>query len=247
MKLVYSGDDLKVIITMAGEGRRFLEKGFTEPKFMIELNNRTIFNYSISSLKNFFDQHFIFILQKKHNAIDFVKKECEKLGIAKYDCIEIEITTDGQATTALLADSIINDDDPAMIYNIDTYVEEGEILANQMKADGCIPVFEAEGEKWSFVKLNENGIVTKVSEKVRISNLGSIGLYYFAHWKFFKDAYTALSEEVGQTYKEKYIAPLYNWMISIGMNIVISTINTDKVHILGTPEDVKKFYPKIDY
>ena len=40
---------------------------------------------------------------------------------------------------------------------------------------------------------------------------------------------------------EKYIAPLYNYLIENGGEVYISNINPDKVHVLGTPEELEIF------
>ena len=40
---------------------------------------------------------------------------------------------------------------------------------------------------------------------------------------------------------EKYIAPLYNYMIEKGMDVTISIVDADKVHVLGTPEELQIF------
>jgi len=234
---------MKVVITMAGEGTRFIKAGFSTPKHMIKIGKTTIFNFAISSLKDFFDEPFIFIAQKKHKSEDFIREECRDLGITNFKILQISETTDGQATTAYLADSLIDDSEPVIIYNIDTYVEEGELLKKDIRGDGFIPVFCAEGDKWSFVKVNDKGYVTAVAEKKRISELATIGFYYFDRWEYFKEAYTEYSAIIKNKYHEKYVAPLYEWMIKKGMKIQIKEINAKKVHVLGTPEDVLKFYP----
>ena len=40
---------------------------------------------------------------------------------------------------------------------------------------------------------------------------------------------------------EKYVAPLYDYMLSQGGKIYISNINPKKVHVLGTPEELQAF------
>ena len=40
---------------------------------------------------------------------------------------------------------------------------------------------------------------------------------------------------------EKYIAPLYNYMIEKGMSVTISIVDASKVHVLGTPEELQVF------
>ena len=40
---------------------------------------------------------------------------------------------------------------------------------------------------------------------------------------------------------EKYVAPLYNHLLSRNGEIYISDINPQKVHVLGTPEELEAF------
>ena len=40
---------------------------------------------------------------------------------------------------------------------------------------------------------------------------------------------------------EKYIAPMYNYLIQKGGEVYISVVPTEAVHVLGTPEEVKAF------
>ena len=40
---------------------------------------------------------------------------------------------------------------------------------------------------------------------------------------------------------EKYVAPLYNYMISRGMQVRISLVDPERVHVLGTPEELEVF------
>ena len=39
-----------IIIPMAGEGKRFKDEGIEKPKFMLEIKNKTLFQWSMSSL-----------------------------------------------------------------------------------------------------------------------------------------------------------------------------------------------------
>ena len=40
---------------------------------------------------------------------------------------------------------------------------------------------------------------------------------------------------------EKYIAPLYNYLIQKGKEVRISVIDVEKIHVLGTPEELDYF------
>ena len=40
---------------------------------------------------------------------------------------------------------------------------------------------------------------------------------------------------------EKYVAPLYNYLIEKKGDVRISIVDFDKVHVLGTPEELESF------
>ena len=236
---------MNIVITMAGAGSRFKQAGYNIPKFMIKTHGKTLFDWSISSLADFIaipDNHFIFVARKSDQANNFIKTHASSLGIMHYHIIELDQLTDGQATSALLALPHCNLDEPLIIYNIDTYVEPPYLNHLDIKGDGFIPCFSAPGDHWSFVKLDSHGKATCVREKKRISDNCTIGLYYFKNCKIYEKAYHAYYTDSSHIEKnEKYIAPLYNYLIDQGYNIRISTIPSTKVHVLGTPNEIKLF------
>lgn len=232
---------MNIIITMAGEGKRFKEFGFNCPKHEIVIGNKSLFEWSINSLKDLFDEKFYFIVRKgfyeNKNLINLIKY----VGIKNYKIIEIKEITEGQALTAFYANSYINPNESVLIYNIDTYVEEGQINISDFEdVDGLLHVFKAPGEKWSFAKVNDKNEVIEVSEKIRISDLASIGLYYFDKWFMFTEVLKKFKESIKNTYNEVYIAPMYQHLLT-EWKIKVFEIEYDKVHILGTPEDLEKF------
>ena len=235
---------ITIIITMAGLGSRFRDAGYNTPKYMIEAKGKTLFEWSMDSLLNY-QPHvskYIFVVRKEDNSINFIKKQCLKYNIENIDIVEVDYLTDGQATTGMLAIPYCNPDEAILVYNIDTYVEPGEMKYEALKGEGHIPCFHAAGTHWSFAKIDDNGKVIEVSEKVRISNNCTLGAYYFSSAKLYKelyDEYYAYNKNIIKN--EKYIAPLYNLMIKKGMDITISLIDYEKVHVLGTPDELTAF------
>jgi dTDP-glucose pyrophosphorylase len=227
---------------MAGEGSRFKQAGIETPKHMVSVDGRTIFNYAVSSLSDFFDETFVFVCRTDRADEEFIADECASLDIERYETVGVSTVTDGQATSALQADPVIDDNEPVIIYNIDTYVEKGNLRKSDVAGDGWIPVFRADGDQWSFVKTDDSGYAVEVAEKERISDLATLGLYYFDEWRAFKDAYNEIGEAIKHTYGEKYICPLYDWLIDEGYEIQIEEIQSDAIHVLGTPTDVTKFH-----
>ena len=236
--------DLNIIITMAGLGSRFRNAGYPCPKYMIKAKGRSLFEWSLESLSglNSYVIKYIFIVRKEDNAESFIREKVKRLGITNFEIVAIDFLTDGQATTCLLAEKYCDIDKKLLVYNIDTYVEKGELNYSIATHDGSIPCFIAEGDHWSFVKVDSLGNIREVKEKVRISKYCSIGAYYFSTFDLFKKLYTEYYAYNSITNnKEKYIAPLYDLMIRKGMQVKMVLINSDKVHVLGTPEELNEF------
>ena len=238
---------MQIVITMAGLGQRFKDAGYKEPKYMIPARGKSLFAWSMESLKGFYspDNDYYFIVRKEDEAGDYIRNTAAMEGVCTADkahVIELDHMTDGQATTAMLASEYWNTDDELLIYNIDTYVEAYAMRSEDIKGDGYIPCFNAPGEHWSFVKLDDSGKAIEVREKKRISDHCTLGAYYFRTCGLYEDMYKEYYSVGGVLDAgEKYVAPLYNYMIEKGMEVCISDIDPDKVHVLGTPAELAAF------
>lgn len=235
---------MTIVITMAGLGSRFRKAGYKVPKYMIEAHGKTLFEWSMESLAGFEseDNAYIFIVRREDNASAFICQTCKKMGIERVKVIEIDALTDGQATTAMLAATEWDKETSLLIYNIDTYVEAGEMNENQIEGDGFIPCFHAEGTHWSFVKLDAENKAVEVREKERISDNCTLGAYYFKTCGLYEQLYNEYYSQNDKLEKgEKYVAPLYNYLIEKGGEVRISIVDFDKVHVLGTPEELEVF------
>lgn len=235
---------MTVIITMAGLGSRFRKAGYDCPKYMISVKGKTLFEWSMESLVgyNAYVSKYIFVVRKEDEAEEFIRTKCRNYGINDVRIIEINYLTDGQATTCMLALDECDDEDEIMIYNIDTYIDPNELKYSDIAGDGYIPCFKAEGTHWSFVRTDENGKAVEVREKQRISDNCTLGAYYFSSARLYKELYNEYYSDSSNLEKnEKYIAPLYNYMIRKNRQVTISLVDYNKVHVLGTPEELEAF------
>ncbi len=234
---------MTVIITMAGLGSRFKKAGYQCPKYMIEARGKSLFDWSMDSLLgyNAYVSKYVFVVKTEDRAYSFIEEHCRKYGVT-FEVVEIDGPTDGQATTCMLALSHCDPALPLMVYNIDTYVEPWAMRYGDISGDGYLPCFHAEGDHWSFVRLDESGNAVEVREKKRISDNCTLGAYYFSSAALYKSLYEEYyKDDCNMEKSEKYVAPLYNLMISRGLLVKISIVDVDKVHVLGTPEELEAF------
>ena len=194
---------------MAGRGSRFYDAGYSVPKYEIIAHDRSLFDWSMLSLKNFLrsDSSVIFVCLSENKSSDFVLRQTKKLVLANVHIIELKELTDGQATSAYLSRELWNPDWPLLIYNIDTYVRPDALKPQDIRpgSDGWVPCFQVQGEHWSFVKLGDDGWAVDLAEKQRISNYASIGLYWFSHAGRYVALYDRFSATLKTLWKGKSI------------------------------------------
>lgn len=87
-----------IIFPMAGLSSRFAKAGYDKPKYMLDLKGNSVFFHAVNSFKKYFkDFKFIFIYRDIENTSNFIKEECEKLGIKSYESVRLKQETLGQA------------------------------------------------------------------------------------------------------------------------------------------------------
>lgn len=235
-----------VAITMAGRGQRFRDAGYDRPKYEIEVHGRTLFVWALLSLGSWVEAgaEFVFVARREDDAAAFVARECAALGIAGHRLVELDATTDGQATTALLAGEVLADRAlPFLVYNIDTHVRPGALRREDARGEGWLPCFRAKGDHWSFAAAGPDGRVTAVAEKRRISDHATVGLYWFGSFELYDELY-------GQHYGgggaldasgERYVAPMYASLVQAGRAVFLGELAPETVVPLGTPHEVSRF------
>ena len=232
---------------MAGAGSRFKEAGYTMPKYEISAHGKTLFEWAMSSLTDFFQytEQIIFIVLQQNNSSSFIREKMKQYELipSSLEILETDKITDGQATSVFLAKDKWKKENGLLIYNIDTYVEPGMMTFRQIHGDGFIPCFNGAGKHWSFVKLDTCGKAIEVKEKERISDNCTVGAYYFKNCALYEQLYLDyyVNNVQEKHLKEKYVAPLYNKLIKQNGSIFISTIPNDKIHALGTPAELNDF------
>jgi|TARA_R110001592_G_scaffold34794_2_gene119181 HAD superfamily hydrolase (TIGR01509 family) len=233
-------ETLNVLIPMAGAGSRFEQAGYTFPKPLIDVRNKPMIQVVVENLN--IKANFIYIVQKSHREkynldtlLNLITPNCK--------VIEVDGITEGAACTALLAKEHINTDAPLFFANSDQFVEwdsnEFMYKMNETNADGGIVSFEATHPKWSFAKINEQGLVTEVAEKNPISNIATVGYYWWKQGSDFVKYAEEMIEKDIRVNNEFYVCPVFNQAIENGKEI--RTFNIDKMWGLGTPEDLKYY------
>jgi len=233
-----------IIISMAGRGSRFRDQGYTCPKYEILFKNKTLFEWSLISLRSLFREHFIFVTLTENNSADFIKTKCKSLGINNFSIMELSAVTNGQATTVLEGLTLAKSEGSVVIFNIDTHIDPLYIEeCIDFSKPALIPCFRAAGDHWSFAKTNANGIAVEVAEKKRISDLASIGLYVFPSKEAYQKAYE--NHRHTNDLKELYVAPLFNYLIEQHQQVIVPELPFESVYTMGTPKELSQLEAQV--
>ena len=231
---------MNIVIPMAGGGTRFAKAGYVLPKPLIDVNGKPMIQRVVENLDFGISAKYTFIVQRDHYDRFDLGRRLDRLA---HDCniICIDGVTEGAALTVLLARHIINNDQPLVIANSDQLMEWDNRLFLQLarEYDGVIFTFLSESPKHSYAKIDKEGVVTEVAEKIVISPNATVGVYY---WKKGMDFVDAAEDMVftGETANgEYYVCPAFNNAIKAKKRI--SILPVDYMHGLGTPEELKKY------
>lgn len=236
---------LNIVVPMAGRGSRFAQAGYALPKPLIEIKGRPMIEWVTNNLRPRCEHRFVYICQQAHLEKYDLANTLEKIapGCA---IVTVDHITQGAACTVLLAEQYINNEEPLMIANSDQYVDTNidQYLSALDGYDGLIMTMPANDPKWSFIRYDENGLVTMVREKEVISSQATVGIYNYRQGKeFVRYAHQMIDKDI-RVNGEFYVAPVYNEMIAAGKRIGYCDVG-EKMHGLGTPEDLEIFLREI--
>jgi dTDP-glucose pyrophosphorylase len=110
---------------------------------------------------------------------------------------------------------------------------------NEQNLDAGIVSFEASHPKWSYARVDENNFVVEVAEKNPISDIATVGIYYWKHGSDFVKYAEKMIDKNIRVNNEFYVCPVFNEAILD--NKKIKTFNISNMWGLGTPEDLDYF------
>lgn len=203
---------MNIIILMAGPSKDFEEKGHSYPKYLLEIDGEPIIQKVIESVKPL-GAKLSFVIRKEDNDSAYV---ASTLKILSPECSIYQVSnlTKGAACSALFAIDAIKNDEELLIVNGDQLIKNGIVDGvdsfRTRGLDGGVICFNSVHPRWSYVAVDEKGLVCETSEKRPISSMATAGCYYFKHGEdFVNAAFNTIRKDVN--YKGNYyVCSTYN-------------------------------------
>jgi len=241
---------MDVLITLAGQSKRFYKLGYKKPKFLLPIGGSTVISEIVKKFDD--DDNFHFVLNENQinedkNLIKYIKslRKNTYINIVKahnlgpvYSALQVKTINDESSTIISYCDFLIDWDYKKFKREIYGY-------------DGAIVSFKGfhpssfTGTLYCYLKI-KNNLVTDLSEKKSFTKkpseeFASTGIYYFKNFSTFKKiGYKALKDKkMIEKHKEIYISLPYIYLLNEKINIL--NFEVERFVSLGTPKDYEEF------
>lgn len=234
---------MNVIIPMAGDGSRFRNAGYSDPKPLIPIDGKPMIQHVLDNLF-IHDALYYLIVKQEHYLLnrDYFGELVERYPVR---VIVIKRKTLGAACTLLYANPYIGNEEPLIIANCDQIVhfDVGEWVKSVLKrgSDGAILTFPSKDPKWSYARVDERQHVVELKEKTVISPYATVGIYMFTRGTMFVESVLEMIENREMVNGEFYTCPVYNYSINRQAVIENTTIPSQAMFGIGTPEDLERY------
>lgn len=243
---------MQVIITLAGRGKRFSEKGFHEPKALIHACGRPAISYLIQSFP--LAWKLIFVLADHDRTSGLEAAILKSAPQAKV--IYTAFSERGPIDTVLAGVPFLNSEEGVLVSYCDlapvwkshqfekALLDSGCDMAS-VNYQGFHPTYQGPNS-YCHLLSDGHGWITKLQEKVLFTDriqkeITSAGIYYFKNKALLEEA---LQEQFKQNLK--YQNEFY---VSLALQAILNKKPTSKIldyridHFvqLGTPADLERF------
>ena len=226
------------IIPMAGLGSRFSIDGYLLPKPLIPVSGKPMITQVIKTLPK--ADKWIFLVRSEHItefAIDDIIHEL----LPEAVIIEIKETTEGQASTCMLALEHVTDDDEILIAACDN-----SFLFDQVKFDALRARTDVDSIYWTFTKDNlltanptawgwlkvasDGETIEDISIKIPVSDTpytdhAVVATFWFKRAGDFNAAYECMYKEDYRINGEFYVDSMPIFLAKLGKKSVIFDID----------------------
>jgi NDP-sugar pyrophosphorylase family protein len=196
----------------------------------------------MESLRDFSDHQIVFACLDEHD-LDLILRNTKAMGFQQITIAPRPRLSLGQAQTAYDVMSKVNPHEAIWIYNIDTFIKRGISPKDIDGYQGCVHVFHSTSPSMSFVRFSDDGQVVELAEKKVISDWATVGIYGFESSLLYQQLYESSyhDRQVQEVSGERYIAPMYQFLLNSGGKVCAPKLDHSAVSILGTPQEVVDF------
>ncbi|MPW31303.1 hypothetical protein F9L16_20215 [Agarivorans sp. B2Z047] len=240
---------INILVPLAGKNTFKTNALNTFPKILSDVGGQLLIERAAKPFIDLaLDTKIVVAIPKKESEEFRLNRVLPLLGDNITLC-NINSQTQGAACSALLTIENIDLDSPLIITSFEQVLDfELTPLIKDFidnKVDAGVLTFEAIHPKWSYVKVDEQQMVTQAAEKMPISRNAIAGLFYFKTARMFFDAAQAMIRKDVKTNNLFYIAPTLNEVILNGGRVKALPINKNHYYHINDDHSLENFEDNI--
>lgn len=203
------------------------------PKPLIEVRGKPIIQLVIESLQTLPDpKRFIFILSRKDDARFHLQDTLKLLTNQNCEIVLMDGQSKGAACTVLMAIPFLEGKDPVIIANGDQVFHTSLSLVVQdfkrRKLEAGVICMDSVHPRWSYVRLDERGLVVEAAEKRPLTRNAIAGFYYFSEGDQLLRLTMKHIEKGAEVNGSYYVAPVLNEYVLEDRKVGIFQIDNAK-------------------
>ncbi|MFN3685280.1 glycosyltransferase family 2 protein [Salinarimonas sp.] len=235
---------MRIVVPMAGGDAAFVARGFPWAKPLIEIDGRPLVEHAYEPLRALGAAGPVFVIRKDDD-LRFHLGDVLRLLAPDATVLHAAGETAGAACTVLLAIEHIDLQGELLIANADQVLDFdlGAAIASfrERGLDAGTIVFDSIHPRWSYVRLDADGLVVEAAEKRPISRSATAGVYWFARGADFVAAAQAMIRKGGAHRDGYFVCPAFNEMILAGRRIGVVEVARERYVSLATPQAVEDY------
>lgn len=240
---------MQVIVTLAGKSSRFKAKGYSGPKFLLDVAGASMLERVLDMFS--WDDDFFFVASKSQVQAD---SSLLRFLFAIRPNSHVTVVQDhskGPAFSALQAEGL-DSNAPVIVSYCDFFVVWNYETFKRVSADydAAAPSFKGfhpasfGNTLYAYMKLSPENTLLELREKAcftadRRNEHASTGIYYFRSASLLKHYAKELVDSQQAEHSECYVSLILNLMVRDNLSIHVSEVS--KFVCLGTPEDYEEF------
>ena len=173
---------MNIIIPLGGKGERFAKEGYSDPKPLINVLNKPMIFWVLDNL-NFHADDTVYIVYSaeldQHNFSSIVHSKYPDIV-----CIPVSYQTSGAVETVAVGLKTVvqmSSHKKCVLLDCDTFYTHDILTTARNSVDSMVFYTKKENEKpiYSYIELNRDNCITRIQEKVKISQNANTGCYVF--------------------------------------------------------------------
>lgn len=220
---------MNIVILAAGSSPKTLEDNY--PACLAEINGIPLLQLLVNEVSNLQPDKILFAFQQSEIIKFHLNHVAERL-TDKAKVFGVGNGTQGAACTVLLTTSFINNDQELLVVNANELV-----LANLLTivqsfrarnlAAGTV-TFPSVHPRYSYVRVDKEGLVTEAAEKNPISDEATGGVYWFSKGALFLKSAMSMIRKDARVNGNFYICPVLNEIILNDLDVGVYPIEADQ-------------------